>query len=40
MDLKEIEGTIRKVKIDMYPETALICLENTFHGKAVNLDYM
>lgn len=40
MDFDEIERTIRKVKLNMYPETSLICLENTFHGTAVSLDYI
>lgn len=39
MSLEDIESTIRKVKMCMYPDTGLICLENTYHGRVISLDY-
>lgn len=42
MDLEEIEAAIRSADIH-YPETALICLENTHNrmgGRVLTLDYM
>lgn len=39
MKLEDIIKTIRKVKNDRYPETGLICLENTFYGKTLSLEY-
>lgn len=39
MSLEDIEKTVRKVNNVMYPETGLICIENTYHGKAVSLEY-
>jgi threonine aldolase len=43
MNLEQVEKTIRKDPFNytcVYPETKLICLENTWFGNAVSLDYM
>ncbi|KRX08973.1 Pyridoxal phosphate-dependent transferase [Pseudocohnilembus persalinus] len=39
MDLNKIQKAIRTPH-PVYPETAIVCLENTFHGQALSLDYI